>query len=85
MAELITTRHARFAMERRGISRKEIRASVFSPELTQPGKRPRVERRIAGLSDRRIVAVVVIERRFLRLLTAYIEGQNDPAEDLDEA
>lgn len=77
MAELVITRHARFAMELRRLSRKEIRAAVYNPDEIKDGKRPGVERRIAGPEGRRVVAVVAIERRHLRLITAYIDALRD--------
>ncbi|NRA30025.1 MAG: DUF4258 domain-containing protein [Parvularculaceae bacterium] len=84
MAELITTRHARLAMERRGLSRRDVRAAVYDPDEIKDGKRPGVERRVAGPEGRRVVAVVAIERRHLRLITAYIDARPDPQISLDD-
>ena len=82
MAELITTRHARFAMERRGLSRSDVRAVVYDPDRTEAGRRPRTERRLRKVSERTVVAVVALERRHFRLLTAYVLGEDDQPEAL---
>jgi len=71
VAELITTRHARFAAERRNISRAVFRSVVYSPDVVEPGNRPGTERRIAMINGENVGAVVAIERRHLRLITVY--------------
>ena len=80
MVELITTRHARFAMERRGLSRRDVRSVVYGPDRVEDGRRPRTERRFRKVSGRTVVAVVALERRHLRLLTAYFFGEDDPTD-----
>ena len=71
MVELITTRHARFAMERRGLSRRDVRSAVYSPDRIESGHRLGTERRFKKVGNFIIVAVVAIERRYIRLVTAY--------------
>lgn len=73
MAELVLTRHARLAVERRGIKRGPLRRAVYHPDSTEPGKHWRTERRIArcGETGEVVVAIVRPTRRKILLITAY--------------
>ncbi|NNU17613.1 DUF4258 domain-containing protein [Parvularcula sp. ZS-1/3] len=76
MAELVKTRHARLAVERRGIGRTELRAAVFYPDTVEKGKGYKMEKRSAA----GVVAIIYPTRRKLLLITAYREGEKDCAE-----
>lgn len=70
MAELVKTRHARLAVERRKIGRSELRAAVFYPDTVEKAKGFKLEkRRAAG-----VAAIIYPTRRKLLLITAYREG-----------
>lgn len=80
MAELIVSRHARMAVERRGLARGDIRACVYRPDRIAPGKAASTEVRCRMMEDgRTMVAVVHRSPRHFRLITAYVEGRRDAA------
>jgi len=75
--ELVLTRHARLAVERRGIKRVWLRRLVHKPDRMDPGDRFRTEVWRAALDEmggETLVAVLRPTRRKLLLITAYIEG-----------
>ncbi|MEO1656375.1 MAG: DUF4258 domain-containing protein [Pseudomonadota bacterium] len=75
--ELVLTRHAKLAVERRGIKRVWLRQLVHRPDSTAQGDRFRTEiwrLSVEELGGRTLVAIIRPTRRKLRLVTAYLEG-----------
>lgn len=75
--EMVLTRHARLAAERRGIKRAWLRRLAHRPDTRAPGDRFRTEVWRLALDDldgQTLVAVIRPTRRKLLLITAYLEG-----------
>lgn len=79
MAELVLTRHARLAVDRRGISRGELRGCVYHPDEVTRGRHFGTERRQKRSGTGVLVAIVRPTRRKLLLVTAYRAGEDDPS------
>lgn len=79
MAELVLSRHARLAVDRRRIGRGELRSCVYHPDTVEKGRGYRVELRRKCIEGRVLTAVIRPTRRKLLLVTAYRD--QDPRGD----
>ena len=73
--ELVLTRHAKFALERRQIKRVWLRRLLHRPDSREPGDRFRTEIWRMTLEEgggRMLVAIIRPTRRKYLLITAYI-------------